>query len=228
MTTIRRGGRGFTLLLMAAAILALLSSRVEADELVVNGSFEDVIGHPPDPDRVPSIFEGPTELTGWTQTSPSNCGNEIWSYGFIMDPDTGDRLVELDAACNGILEQTIATTAGTTYTLSFAFAGRPDTPKSTNAVDVTVGSAVIHVPAIDLGTWHHYTYVFTANDSTTRLVFAASGKDDSLGSLLDSVSVSTGFDADASDCLNGGWQFIFNASGQTFKKQKDCQKFLAN
>jgi hypothetical protein len=216
---------------MAAAVVALLSLRVEAQELVVNGSFEDIV----DCDTIPactttdpSIMEGPTQVVGWEQTSPSNCGTEVWSNGFIMFADDGNRLVELDAACNGILEQTIDTVAGTKYMLSFAFAGRPDTSIATNAVDVTVGGTVLHVRTPDIGVWHHYFYVFTAAGSETHLAFAAAGKDDSLGSLLDSVSVLPGSDLDAGDCLNGGWQFIFNANGKPFKNQRDCQKFFAN
>lgn len=226
MISITRFRSGFTLFLMAAAVLALLSSRVEAQDLVVNGSFEDVVDGWPGPD--PGINEGPVDVPGWTPSSLANCGTEVWSFGFIMDADTGDRLVELDAACNGTLSQTIDTVAGTKYMLSFAFAGRPDTSIATNAVDVTVGSTVLRVRAPDIGTWHHYFYVFTATGSETLLAFAAAGKDDSLGSLLDSVSVQPGTDLDASDCLNGGWQFIFNANGKPFKNQRDCQKFFAN
>lgn len=239
MISITRRWSGFTSLLVTAAVVLAFGSqapppsRAEASgpELVQNGSFEDVVGAPPGTD--PSIMEGPVVLPGWTQTSPDNCGTEVWSYGFIVFADTGNRLVELDAACNGILEQTIQTTPGEKYVLSFAFAARPEwngrrPPFLSNGLDASVDGVVLHIRATDSDGWHHYRYAFTAAGPQTALAFAGAGKNDSLGSLLDSVSVTVrDFEFGPADCENDGWRYIFGDDGQSFKNERVCVKFFS-
>lgn len=150
--------------------------------LVVNGSFENVPG-----EGGLLFFSG---IPGWQEVT--GCRIEVWSHGFIRFADDGHRLLELDAFCNGAVQQTVPTTPGQTYKLSYSFAARPGTALASNRLRVFVngGLAGDH-PAIaaDYTTWRKLSTNITATGTSTTLKFAGAGTSDGLGSLLDHVSL---------------------------------------
>ena len=174
------------LLLPLSSALADSSGTPIPGNLVVNGSFEQN----PDPDANFMIVVGSTPMPGWTQQS--GCGTEFWGHGFIRTPDDGHFLLELDANCNGIIEQSVPTVAGQQYELRYSFSARPGTSIETNALRVLVnGVEVSFVNAIssDFSTWRQFSHGINATGSTTTLRFEGVGSNDALGSLLDNVSL---------------------------------------
>src|SRR5262245_36192793 len=88
--------------------LAAYASSANAQNLVQNGSFED----PALADGSWSIYES---IPGWTS---SDCGIEI-QRGAAGSPANGAQLVELDSWCSDTISQTLDTTPGDDYTVSF-------------------------------------------------------------------------------------------------------------
>jgi Protein of unknown function (DUF642) len=208
------------LLVVSVLILSLVglsrpTGAATPNNLIVNGSFED----PPQLGSEVVIYAA---IPGWSEST--GCGVEIWSNGFIRPADDGAQLVELDAFCNSRLEQTVPTTAGTTYLLSYGFSARPGTPESTNAVDVFVNGVLVDSrPSANTTSWDHYAVLFTA-DGPGTIAFAGAGDDDSLGSLLDNVSLLTVATGKA-QCEEDGWESVVRADGTTFKNQEDCVSY---
>jgi hypothetical protein len=149
------------------AALPLLSPAAQASNLVQNSSFGtgDLTDWSGSNWFVSSNFEGVTPYPGDSYFASTGCVN---SY------------------CN--LSQTLATTAGQTYALSFAF--NPGQSVSTGGADTQVywnGTQVADVGIGPLG-WTTYTVDVTAASSSTTLLFA--GYQDPAYNGLDNVSVS--------------------------------------
>jgi len=88
-----------------------------------------------------------------------------------------------------IIYQDLPTVPGGVYELSFAYSPRPGAPD--NVLKVYWGGelvATISATSEELS-WTTYTTTVTASGSTTRLQFEEDGTPDSLGMLLDDVSV---------------------------------------
>ncbi len=171
-------------LIGALAVLGIIGhpAQASAQALVQNGSFENAPAPPGGAGFAASI-------ASWTETT--GCGIEIWN-GFIRTADTFSRLVELDSNCNSRIEQTVYTVPGQRYRLNYAFAARPGTPLASNAMNVFIdGAPVASHTAIndDYTSWRHFSYEFVAATGSTVIAFAGAGTSDSVGSLLDSVSL---------------------------------------
>lgn len=137
----------------------------------------------------------------------------------------GDQHLELDADQNGpssrwdenpsdfrhslsgsensqiAVSQTITTTVGETYMLSFAFKARPGTSSDDNklrvkVVDAASGAELVNQLEDDASNeWQYYHRPFTATGASTKIYFADEGTENTLGTLLDDVGVqSWGFE----------------------------------
>jgi uncharacterized protein YjbI with pentapeptide repeats len=143
--------------------------------------------------------------------SGNNCGIELQTEatGGVTPYDGETQYVELASNCVSGIKQTLSTVPGTSYTVSFAYRGRPGTALSENTMavswggtyitpgtDVAAGSGLQGQPSLpDSGadSWQTATYTETgtANSSSTVIEFDDTNPDapDSYGDFLDDVSV---------------------------------------
>jgi len=179
---------------IAAAMTLTAGHAVNASTVggnyVVNGDFEDTTG---------LSFNS----RGWNQFASipgwdtyRNRGIEVQSdatLGYI-DAESGDYYVELDTNRNNTIFQDIYLEAGE-YRLTFQYS-----PRTTSTIDndmkYFVGSAlsgnIVGAPSEDYprGEWTEVTERFTvAVGDTYRLRFKATGTSNSLGALVDTVSI---------------------------------------
>ena len=163
-----------------------------------NGSFE-LGGNPCDDFNIP---KGSTKIPGWTVSD----GNIDWlgapvpSCGWKASEGTNSiDLVGDQMGGVGGIEQTFATTAGTTYTVSFDLAGNYGAPPSMKPLVVTVDGVTKSYTfdttgrgPFDMG-WTTETFTFVANGASATLRFtsdiSASGFMNA-GAALDNVRVS--------------------------------------
>lgn len=186
-----------------ASAVALMAVPAMASTVVLNGSFEEDPGvaglRGNDFADLPTnsgnkSWDIWTDLPGWESTS--GAGTEIQTDVTLgsIDAQEGNYYVELDSHNNSSIAQTIALDAGA-YELSFYFSPRTRN-EETNGITYGVNgvfSDTVTGPSADIakGEWTEITYLFnidTADDYD--LVFAATGKNDSYGGLIDNISIS--------------------------------------
>ena len=190
----------------SAVLAAVLAVPASASTLLFNGSFEDgssVSGHTgQDFDDLAgntgaASWEVFSSLEGWTATSGR--GIEIQTNGTLnsIDAYDGEHYVELDSLSNSSMEQTVFLREGT-YQLSFFYA--PRTNRSTSnrisfgIVDSLLGNNVF-ADSVNARTstqpgWQEVTQEFLITSAGDySLFFAATGRNDSLGGLIDNVSL---------------------------------------
>lgn len=178
----------------ALAALATAGAANAATELVVNGSFESNV--------IASPYAQLSAVTGWTSSVGGNTAFEIQKGatqgglgGFNPVAADGTQYLELNTESLSSLSQSIATTAGGTYALSFAYSGRPDTPGGASSLmNVYWGSTLLTPTALvgnTGGVWQSYSQNLTALGSSTVLRFESIGpvSAPTYGSYLDNVSV---------------------------------------
>lgn len=173
----------FPSMIKKAVLVAAVAASVPAfasTNLLSNGSFEDT-----------SVANGSwnifNTISGWT-VGP--LGVEIRNNVAGVAQD-GNNFVELDTTGNSGIFQTITTTAGQVYDLSFWYAPRVGVSASSNGIDVFWNGA-------KLG---HYTGNGNSNNGwveittsvigtgSDKLSFAAVGKSDSYGGSLDNITL---------------------------------------
>ena len=173
-------------LLIVAALLASLGSAqatTTPTNLVVDGSFEDQ-------SQSAGSWNIYNTLTGWTTVSGAGIElrNQVAGNAF-----EGNNYVELDSNNNSAMSQTLATTAGAFYTLSFEYSAREGVVAASNPVAVSWNGTLLATAMLD-GTgqtgnvWHEYSFIVQGSGSDT-LKFAAVGASDSRGGSLDAVSL---------------------------------------
>lgn len=160
--------------------------------LIQNGSFESGYDGPPEFWKTLSV--GETIPGGWVVTS----GNVDWHDGSSLGASDGRRDVDLSGSTSGSLEQTVPTTPGRTYLLTFDLAGNPA---------VVCGAGLKHM-ALTVGSesqsytydtapyandftglrWRPEALLFTATGSTTTVHFE-SQTDSCGGPAIDNVAV---------------------------------------
>ena len=164
---------------LVGIMLTVPVTETNAANIVVNGGFEDpqISGW--------SVY---SSIPGWNATIG---GIEIQNHA-AGSPYEGSQHVELDAYYNSTMIQTVNTTAGQSYNLSFAYSPRPYVGKGSNGIDVFFGSTPVASLAADGGSvtsWIVYNYTVTATESLTDLQFVATGVSDSYGGYIDAVSL---------------------------------------
>lgn len=167
---------------MAAAMLALgLTGGAQASTIVQNGSFED-----------PVLTGGWDILTipGWSNSSG---GVEVQQSGIVATAYDGNQIVEMDGNTNYSIWQDVMLDVGS-YLFSFAYYPRESNP-GTNGVDFALGglfsgSITGSSSALPPGGWTLVTQAFTVTTAGSyTLTFTGTGVSDSLGGLIDAVSI---------------------------------------
>ena len=140
-------------------------------------------------------FETPT-VSGWSHVSSGTAGL-IWSVSggpmeihneILGGASDGSQHIELDSTGSVTISQTISTTSGQSYMVSFDYKARPDTTQATNGIQVQWNGADI-VSGITFGdTWQTHTVTVTGTGSDT-ISFIDAGTSDGVGTFLDNVSV---------------------------------------
>lgn len=195
-------------LAMSVVFLLCLATPALSDELVVNGSFEQPL--------VPAVttsdctlgaandwcYAPSDKVNGWTvewTVSPTGLGNlEFWKVGNgRVDPQHLGQLVELDTAGRGLnavlvrIHEDLTTCPNATYTFSYYYRPRPNVGTA-QTLEVRWGGIVVatHGPFFS-GTplWNLASTSQTASSGSVRVSFEDIGFADSLGMLLDNVSV---------------------------------------
>ncbi|MBU0638632.1 MAG: DUF642 domain-containing protein [Planctomycetes bacterium] len=179
-----------------AMILGLLTTTAYADNLVVNGSFEEpVVDHT----AQWNIYQ---IIPGWQIERGPSIELQRGVYGW--QPAVGDQWLELDSDIDGpngsmhgedastAVFQNLDTVVGQDYELSFAFSPRPGV--SDNVLEITWDGQVLDTLTADGSglcntDWQYYTYAVTATADTTVLGFGDRSVSDSLGTFVDDVSV---------------------------------------
>lgn len=188
-------------------------------------------------------FEG--SLSGWSASGVDLvCGG--WQAA------EGSCSVDMGGSpAQGSVSQDLATSAGTTYTVTFALAGNPTcTPgnedwvgwvseSGSKTLRVTASPAVSTMMAYTFDVtgksitnmgWTTQTFVFIADGSTTTLKFENT-ESNWCGPAIDNVTVSGGGGGTtpsvADQCKQGAWASLRDDRGNEFKNQGDCVSYVA-
>lgn len=179
-------------LLLGGACVAVLAVSARAD-LLINGSFEDgtLVN---DGNHTMTFSAGPTNMTGWTavgrQVSWIEAGNP-----FGLSAQDGSRFLDLTAynpgAPFGGVSQTIDTTAGQRYMLSFylgSYTARWGGPPVSILASAGGTRETFTVSTTSTAsTWTPFSMLFTATSVTTPITLTGAAGFEYIG--LDNVSV---------------------------------------
>ncbi|QTN26838.1 PEP-CTERM sorting domain-containing protein [Rhodoferax sp. AJA081-3] len=171
--------------IVACAAIAACSFAAQAQNIVVNGSFEQVSGNNTQNAGSWGIY---TSINGWTGTPNIEVRDSI-----AGNAQQGSNYVELDTTGNSGMFQTV--TGNGWYELSFWYSARQGVAAGSNGLSFTFGNLSGQVLANVAGApsgnvWQQYTGLVFLNGAT-NLTFSATGGSDSLGGSLDNVSVTT-------------------------------------
>ena len=188
--------------LLIAAVAAVsfgAAAQGSTVNLVTNGSFEDT----PDFNGSWRVFQG-SDLNGWEVQSGAGVEIQTNSVGGVLDTPWGTNYVELDShngnggastgPTNSAIGQDIFLTAGR-YLMSFYYSPRVNTfGTDTNGIDYSIagvsGSASGPNGEFAFGEWTLVEETFTiVSDGTYQLRFEATGGEETLGGLVDNVSL---------------------------------------
>jgi VCBS repeat-containing protein len=155
-----------------------LTLTTTSDQLLINGSFEvDKLNN-----GQWKLFSG---IDGWKTDTQVEIQNNVTNKA-----SNGAQVVELDAdhAVDN-LYQSVKTTAGHVYELSFDTSSRGDT-KHTDAIEVYWNGMKVGAVDPQSTTWQTSTFQVIGTGGDDRLEFReVGGKNDSYGGLLDNVSL---------------------------------------
>jgi hypothetical protein len=197
---------------VSAAVLALLcaaNAHASGPNLITNGDFANIgnvwvnnTGVGSDDWQTP----GATAIPGWSNVA--GAANEFWvtspnSYYLSAAPGNGTSFfVDLTGQANnkpyGGIEQTIGTTAGDTYTLTFALGsstiynstGTGEAALTASATGKSLLTSQLFTAApTSSNSWVTESLTFTANSSSTTIEFLADSSYTSKYTGLDNVSV---------------------------------------
>ena len=154
-----------------------------------NGSFE---GGPNPGSSWLTLAAGATSINGWTVVAGS-----VDYMGTAWPASAGTRSIDLSGASAGTLAQTFTTTAGTSYTVAFDFAGNPGYGAGTGVkrMRVSVNNTAVTGQDYSFDTtgktlsnlgWTTQTFTFTASAASTTLTFT-SQDNSAYGPVIDNV-----------------------------------------
>ena len=179
-----------------ATLLSAGAASAATPELVVNGSFES--------NAISASWAAASSVTGWTSSASGNSAFEIQKgstqggvSGFMPTAAAGVQYLELNTDRLTSISQTIATTAGSSYLLSFAYSGRPDTAGNASSLMNVYWGNTLLTPSPLVGTttptWQTFSQTVSSLTGPTVLRFESVGpvSSSSYGSYLDNVSVTS-------------------------------------
>jgi hypothetical protein len=166
--------------------LVLLAQPAAALPILVNGSFDDLIAPTQN-------ISGPFTIAGWTGQASSQGGNA----GLVHGPDNGLTPYEGpqhytfnggNPSDQGWIQQTLPTTPGAQYLLTFAL-GRAGGLQDLS-LRVTAGSSEWSATPPWSRSYQTYEHTFTAADASTTLRFTDTSGPNSISDIyLDAVSI---------------------------------------
>jgi hypothetical protein len=148
------------------ALVLMLSSQATAD-LVVNGGFES------------------GNFTGWSQSGDTSFTSVVSSGTQGYNSQSGSEFALLGPVTTGQLSQTLATTAGQSYTFSWYLASDGRNPDSFSAS--WAGTTISSQTNVPQQNYTRYSFTETASSNSTTVRFAFSDLNSYLA--LDTVSV---------------------------------------
>ncbi|MFZ6644291.1 DUF642 domain-containing protein [Undibacterium sp. TJN25] len=177
-----------SLKLIALAALLCGSAASHATSIVTNGGFEA------------NQFDGSwttlPSIAGWTSTGPFELqkGSNTGGLSVFDVADEGVQYLELNSSGLTTISQSLNTSTGGRYDLSFAFSGRSDTPsQAASSMEVFWGTLDLgKITAASNSGWVQYSFNnLLASSASTVLSFQSLGptSDSSYGSYLDAVNV---------------------------------------
>ncbi len=190
----------FIVVVMALAAVTPMAAKAD---LIQNGSFEDSIYSAAEVNPFLCLYEGSTDITGWTVVGAQPQVNDSIDYiGSHWQASDGVRSLDLNGSEGTAgVEQVISTAVGNTYTVTFDMAGNPDRAglktMEVSAIGTTTQSALFEYNSVgytrpDMG-WETMYWSFTADSSSTTLRFLSTvdcfGDYHSWGPALDNVHV---------------------------------------
>jgi hypothetical protein len=206
-----------TVLFLMGAFVLTAGRPARAANLITNGSFETPIIT--SPSQYLDIVTG-SEPPGFGWKVTSGSVDVVIAGAYASTAFDGNQFLDLDGLVPGAIAQSFATTAGTTYVLSFAYANNPDGPGSDPPPGCTGNCATIPahgtVAVFDAGTGtqlitplvltHGNSTIanpnwtpsggitFVSKGTTTTLSFVSNDPSTSDGGIyLDAVSVETAY-----------------------------------
>lgn len=180
----------FSTLTVALACLGLHTTA--SANLVLNGSFEDVSPAPGVQTQANGTWSIYNALAGWATTAGP--GIEVRN-NIAGTASNGVNYVELDSTGNTTMAQTLTTSAGSYYALTFDYSGRAGVAAASNGIEVLWNNVVVNlnpITASGIGQSNHVWTGFTFGVYGTGsdvLSFRSVGTQDSLGGSLDNVRV---------------------------------------
>lgn len=173
--------------LMLSAVLAAPLAATASPSLLINGSFEDgsTLGN--------NSWTIVDNLPGWQGDPTSNGGIEL-RRNAVGTAQDGSHFVELDTRRNSWMTQSVATDAGSLYTLSWYYSPRAGVGPGSNTIEVYWNGDLVEVNnGSGAGQGNHQWQLFSADLVGTggldTLRFAAAGTSDSHGGSLDNISL---------------------------------------
>ena len=160
--------------------------------IVVNGGFEaDQLANGTPWAQVSSI-------TGWTSTQSFEIqkGSNTGGLSNFNTSYEGNQYLELNSNTLSQISQTLGTTAGQAYNLSFAYSGRSDTPGGLASAMEVFWNGVLLTPTVTASAnsgWSLVTFsdlIATGNNTVLSFDSIAPVAASSYGSYLDAVNVS--------------------------------------
>jgi hypothetical protein len=184
------------LAILAAVVAAtLVSENAARADLLVNGSFENTANFSDGGGDVTELGVGSTAMTGWTviNTDISWIGPTN-SFGLTASPGGGNFFLDLSGFHNGNpaggLQQTVSTTIGGIYLLTFQLGSDPSFGLQ-DGVSVTAGSATQSFATTNNGSqsnlWQQEQLSFTATSTSTIISILGNLGENYVG--LDDVSL---------------------------------------
>jgi hypothetical protein len=187
-------------------ILTVSTFNLNAANLIINGSFEVPViglGH--------TYSTGDSSLTGWTVTGAcgTNCVSllnsayaENWSgHNVQYVSEDGSQHLDMTGESNSLvggIQQSVATTAGVFYSLSFWVGNLDDLVPGPFALPATINLLINGVSqgaftnddnTTDRPNWKQFTVTFAATGSTTTLDFVNGTNPNELYAGLDNVAM---------------------------------------
>lgn len=209
-----------------AASMALTGSVLAFDGLA-NGSFEEGEFNGGGA-GFQTLDAGSALLTGWTV----DAGSIDW-VGLAWQAEDGEKSIDLNGNAPGAISQTVATTVGNTYFVSFWLAGNPNgapvvktlTVSATGAAPATFTFDVSNTSNAAMG-WRQEGYSFVATSASSTVTFASGDTSGGTGPALDNVEMVETVVV-GGNCKDGGWRTMSDDQGNGFKNQGDCVSFHA-
>ena len=162
---------------------------VPGGNILVNGSFEDVVDGPVQGTWAPVPN---ADVAGWDNTGGSSI--EIWNTPFNQALATdGAHLAETDWDVQlDDYSQTVDAATGVHYTLSFDFASRTETAgigNTTDSFEIWWNGAKVGTFDPDSTDWYHASVDVVGAAGNDVLEIREAGANDTYGALIDNMSL---------------------------------------